>query len=545
MKQKIKENIKRTLPIISIIIPAIILIAGITYAYFVVDIKNSETTTTLIGESGDMTIYYDDGPHIAVGQLIPSNTPFTTKNFTITGNTKLNVTMNYNITLKKDSNDFTDYSLAYKLTSTNTNSNGTVVPSSPNDMCYMLTGTNDEVLGTGSFTGPTSGNKVHSYSLKLYFPEDSDLSENVGKKFSFYINVEEGIKPQSKCRPIPTIENVILADNGGASNITEAPTSLFSEISTETENKVYKMEDDYGTSYYFRGAKSYVNNNLIFANHQWKILRINGDGSVRIIYNGECPGNSCAINSVGVLTNMMLPSDLVVMPPNSGGQIVFNLMENDNKYVGYMYGGSLGTESTSKAIANLNQTDSTVKQYLDIWYESNIKHTQYENYISDTLFCNDRNIIGLNGGGYSAMDTLYAASTRLFNNIHPSLKCELQNDRFTTLTYNNSSVPGNNALQYPIGLITADEASVAGLKFFSTNNENFLSSEESYWTISPEEFLTTWTGGAWSFNWMINQSGQLAANNSTTEIYVRGVLNLKPNTKVTGSGTSLDPYVVL
>ena len=98
--------------------------------------------------------------------------------------------------------------------------------------------------------------------------------------------------------------NEILAQYGGKDNIAEAPAGTFDNINGSTDNLMYKMEDDYGMSYYLRGAKDYVNNNIIFAEHQWKIVRINGDGSIRLIYNGTCPNNSCTINSTGTATQI-------------------------------------------------------------------------------------------------------------------------------------------------------------------------------------------------------------------------------------------------
>ncbi|MFA7120508.1 MAG: hypothetical protein WC277_03460 [Bacilli bacterium] len=120
-----------------------------------------------------------------------------------------------------------------------------------------------------------------------------------------------------------SLGNKILAQYSGKNNITAAPAGTFDNSNGSTENLMYKMDDDYGTSYYFRGAKDYINNNLIFANFQWKIVRINGDESIRIIYNGTCPSNSCTINSTGAATNM--------------GSSVFNTTDGDAKFVGYMF----------------------------------------------------------------------------------------------------------------------------------------------------------------------------------------------------------------
>ena len=47
---------------------------------------------------------------------------------------------------------------------------------------------------------------------------------------------------------------------------------------------MYATPDDYGTSYYYRGATT--TNNIIFGGFCWKVIRINGNGSVRVIYNG-------------------------------------------------------------------------------------------------------------------------------------------------------------------------------------------------------------------------------------------------------------------
>lgn len=50
---------------------------------------------------------------------------------------------------------------------------------------------------------------------------------------------------------------------------------------TSTDNGIYKSTDAQGTTYYFRGAVT--NNYVKFANMIWRIVRINGDGSIRII----------------------------------------------------------------------------------------------------------------------------------------------------------------------------------------------------------------------------------------------------------------------
>ena len=122
----------------------------------------------------------------------------------------------------------------------------------------------------------------------------------------------------------------------------------------ETRDGLYSMEDDYGTSYYFRGA---VENNYVKfgqnANGEdmwWRIIRINGDGSLRIQYdgtqgwaNGEANDNRVAITN---------------QPWNS--------QYNDAKYVGWMFGGAQGEASTSYEQATRNETNSDIKTSVDI-----------------------------------------------------------------------------------------------------------------------------------------------------------------------------------
>ena len=115
----------------------------------------------------------------------------------------------------------------------------------------------------------------------------------------------------------------ILVQEGGAEIIEAKGTPDFSKTAA-TDEGMYAAEDDWGTSYYYRGA---VNDNwLQFGTNRsgqmlyWRIIRINGDGSIRLIYNGTSTsqtGNGTMINT----------------------SQSFNSSYDDNMYVGYMYKG--------------------------------------------------------------------------------------------------------------------------------------------------------------------------------------------------------------
>ena len=455
---------------------------------------------------------YNGGPAINVPNMVPSNSPFATKTFTVTGNNVTTSTMRYNLSLKINSNTFSYNALQFKLISTNTGSSGVIVPSITS-LTGIKTGARTIFLGNGSFGGTSGQDKVHTYKLELYFPlTGQDQTYDTGKSFSAVIDIKEGIGSS-----VNDYLDDLIINQFGFNNITVAPSNTFSSISGQTDNKMHKMPDDYGMSYYFRGAKEYVKNNLIFANHQWKIVRINGNGTIRIIYNGKCANNSCTIldgySAVGM------------------GSTAYNTTDNNNRFVGYMYGNTSG----SYAAAHSNQNNSNIKTYLDNWYNTNIKGTAFESRIADTLFCNDRSLHSGNGYGGTGT-TYYKAYDRVDNNKSPSLRCTNKNDRFTV----SDTVVGNGALTNPIGLLTVDEASVAGLLRGSNNTRNYLNGYLNIWLMSPSRFYFS------SATFLVNST---AAINSLSIVSnsrsVRGVINLKGDTRVTGTGSISDPYKVI
>ena len=75
-------------------------------------------------------------------------------------------------------------------------------------------------------------------------------------------------------------ETIILNNTVLDSSLTD-----IGEEAATTNESLIKSTDDLGTTYYFRGK---VNNNYVtFANLTWRIVRINGDGTVRLILDGE------------------------------------------------------------------------------------------------------------------------------------------------------------------------------------------------------------------------------------------------------------------
>ena len=166
---------------------AILITIGITYAYFTANLTGGEDATTITVTGGTMNIIYNGGANINVVNIIPSNNSAATKVFTVTGNNTTDLPMAYQINLVVESNDFTEDALKYKLISTNTDDNGTVA-SGIDVLTDIGTGSKTINLGTGSFTSPTDGNKVHTYNLEIYFP-NANYDQNIDqdKEFQAYI----------------------------------------------------------------------------------------------------------------------------------------------------------------------------------------------------------------------------------------------------------------------------------------------------------------------------------------------------------------------
>ncbi len=287
---------------------------------------------------------------------------------------------------------------------------------------------------------------------------------------------------------------------------------------TETESQygyLCKAKDAYGDSYYYRG--NVINNYVKFANFYWRIIRINGDGTVRVIYDGTT-----------AYANSERSTDRQI------GESAFNSSYNDNAYVGYMY-GKTGASTYAETHANTN--NSTIKTYLDTWYENNIKGTTNEQYIADNIFCNDRSFAPNNSGtGAGSSSTYYrwynfADSP---NNNKMMLTCPQKNDAFTV----NDTSNGNGALTYGVGLVTTDEVVLAG-GLNSGNSNYYLYSGQSYWTMSPYFF-----NGSITVERNLNFDG--AADGATgvlgNTLGARPVFNLKSEVLLRGTGTASDPY---
>jgi len=319
-------------------------------------------------------------------------------------------------------------------------------------------------------------------------------------------------------------DNIAYADNVASPFVTSSSGIDFNKISSDTNGKglYYTNEntEDEKTTYYFRGD---VQNNYVkFGKDKdgndlyWRIIRINEDGTVRMIYQGTsatATGNNATIGTSG-----------------------FNTSYNDNAYVGYMYGTP---GSSTYALTHANTNDSTIKTYIDNWYSTKTNLSTYvTTHLADSGFCNDRR--PWDGTGAGASVTTYGMLIRL--DTKASFECpNASNDLFTT----SASSKGNKALTNPIGLITADEVVYAGGESSTSNSSYYLYTGSTYWTMSPLSG-SSYYGELFVSVVGINDKGEL--DKITTDIIIGGVrpvVNLQSTVEISdGNGTATNPYVI-
>ena len=295
-------------------------------------------------------------------------------------------------------------------------------------------------------------------------------------------------------------------------------TDFSTTVTNTTTGTIYYADTSKGRTYYFAGNPT--DNWVSFGGFYWRIIRINEDGTIRLIYQGTSANTTGEGTQIG--TSMFAYDNTTIY--------------HDNAYVGYMY---------EKGKVHGLAINSTIKTELDNWYF--IYLSRYSQFIDHNVgFCGDRTpstsntTINNSGGTGPSTVTYYGANIRLSVNKMPSFECPNSSDLYTT----GESGQGNQALTYPIGLITADEAWFAG--GVSDNSSNFyLSTNQDYWTMSPFNFRASWSY-YYAFVFRVTANGLLDGVTTDSSRGIRPVINLKADVQISqGSGTSTDPYVIV
>ena len=340
------------------------------------------------------------------------------------------------------------------------------------------------------------------------------------------------------------------ASNGNYTN------SSFDKLndSNYITNGLYSSSDEDGTTYYYRGDID--NNNLVFGAYDedyyvyggtlsssdrmlgyyqskercietgksdefcektkiasagdkmyWKIIRVNGDGSLRLIYNGP-----------GLVNN--LPPVAFNDEEISGvvGSVQYNLEDNDPKYSGYTYD---------------NGTDSFIKKEVDTWYNNTLgSNSTYDSKVILGKFCSDssgyRYDEVVSRGIFSSWDRLVQAQNNFAKDNAPSFICPDTNESY------------GGSYRLKAGLITADELVYAGESYYVPGNSylNAGSYGTYYWSMTPAGFYID-TAIVW------DEFDDLDDRGVGNSYAVRPVINISTeNMTLTGDGTLDNPYIL-
>ncbi len=369
----------------------------------------------------------------------------------------------------------------------------------------------------------------------------------------------------------------------------------FAEISSDTNGKgVYERkgtENQQYPIYYYRGEVD--NNNVIFANYCWKIVRTTETGGVKLIFNGT-PSSSNTCNNTGEASQLykiafngaatatsaspvylgykygtvykIYHSSIGSDPCGSsvsysgGTYSLYNTYRQVDKTHHYSCGGKTSCSSVEFYIhysvpghydyiklsggekiedvlntmfngSNVNENNSTIKNYIEnTWYKNYM--IEYSDQLEDTEWCNDRTIY--DKGPYNPAgdltSKLYFEGYRRRENGTPSLECPREVDKFTV---------GNGRLQYPTGLLTVDEAMLAG-GTISNNKSYYLYTGMLYWLGSP-----CYAYNHAAFTCGVGGFGEVEDHGVYLKYGVRPAVSLKTGAYYTGGdGTASSPYIV-
>ena len=560
-----KKDMKKEMLIMVVLLLLVITLVGVSYAAFNYSGigKRANTITT-----GSITMSYEESDNtISLNGALPTTDKTGMKRlnpgeyFDFTVNSKIvgNVNINYEISAK-EIGDGTIDGKYIKLYLTRIKEDGTeeelMVPE-----VYNEEDTTNEYTGRPNgemslYTSSMNSSESNKYRLRMYVDESyNPQDDGGGLTFSVQVNVYG--KSGDKYVPLTTKE--ILEDN----EVQEEKTSMFNYASNGVQfdpndeddgmtdpnpeyaiSGIFASEDEDGVSYYYRGAVE--NNNVQFGQYEndyyvysdgyyfyqskescmedsheesgctpvklanagdkmyWKIVRVNGDGSLRLIYNGTSatPTNSDLVNSYAI------------------GNASYNLQYNDPKYAGYTYD------------RDTNETDSFIKREIDTWYQNTLGNTEYDSKVIGGRFCSDSSgykydeTFGYNV--FASYDRLGQSMTNYAKANAPTLKCPATSESY------------GGSYRLKVGLITADELVLAGENpgvitdgYLNTGNSNMY-----YWTMSPAYFNIGYASVWYEF-------GFLSHNYVHYYYAARPVINVTTdNMSLIGDGTLNNPYML-
>ncbi len=365
--------------------------------------------------------------------------------------------------------------------------------------------------------------------------------------------------------------------------------TLYAYIKNNVGNYGINKLDDAAIYYYDDSTF----NNVMFANFCWKIVRTTDTGGVKLVYNGVHCGlggsynqlnspsafnlNFNSVADIGYMYNtryqMASETNAIRLTGMYGNSFTYDIENNTYELVDTKTLNNWGTEYNSLnsshytcfnttgictdeiyyvylshpsgayyikltdgkrvetaleemlSADDVNTKNSTIKDTIDTWYEANM--TEYTTYLEDTVWCNDRSVDDLGGWNPNGGDITSYLYFHSYNNT-TDLSCPNKIDSFTV----EESSKGNGALDYPVGLLTYQEANLIGTSGRHTGTH--------YWLLSPQLFNSVNTRIYYT-----TSAGLLDNDYGGNVRGVRPAVSLKSGTEyISGDGSVTNPFVI-
>ena len=561
---------KEKIVLVGLILLLVVTIVGVSYAAFSYSKRGEKVNTITTGQI--VMTYTETDNIIQIDGALPTTDKTGTVqlkageyfDFNISSTIVGNVNINYEISAKEVGESTIDGSnIKLYLTKLNgSEEEPLMTPETYHEETEENTYTGRPAGEMSLYKGSMNSSENNNYRLRMYVDENyNPQGDGGGLTFSVKINVY-GLAGE---KYVPETTKTILAANP----VQEEKTDMFNYASngsyissftssgptygnepSQVTNGLFEAEDEDGTSYYFRGAVT--TNNVQFGEYTsdyyvyedygkyyqsqesceeagnstctpvklasagdkmyWKIVRVNGDGSLRLIYNGisATPDNSDLAHSYAV------------------GSAPYNISWDDPKYTGYTYD---------------NGTDSFIKREVDTWYQNTLGKSNYDRMVTSGRFCSDSS--GYQEGSFYNFSTdifpdgsyLYASMGERLANFakgasavanSPTLKCPSTNESY------------GGSYRLKAGLITADELALAGESSYVVGNSYLNPGDNGnwYWSMTPAGFrdggAAVWTGDVNLVNERVRiQRGVRPVINVTTD-----------NGFASGDGSVENPYIL-
>ena len=496
---------------------------GFTYGYFLSVIngntnnKSVDATTAIKGIEITDLISEDISDIIEPGYV--NIKLFTVEN---TGNTKAN----YNIYLTDVVNTF-ERTEDVEFTLYRKDGNATIDTSDLSDCTIISSGslpTKNSYITTNEIIN--NNGDYYTYALKVTYKNLTDVNQDVdqGKTFSYKVIIDsEKVNPFTTNTLAFTIMNSAFI--GGKRTIyQETPiTTPGQSINTETESTLSKTQDDDGDSYYFRG--NVVDNYVNYANMCWRIVRIEGDGSIKLILASE---KTCSTSNLTTSSGYATNGSGTILTANYGYKnvVVGSKTYKINDYI------NSAADTTGNARTKLND-----------WLARKITSSSDLALLKEETWC-----IGDQTNGYSSDDTgeivgtisnlinsgtsfYFTAGNKYSVTKTPSLKCE------------TTGVDGETDTN-TVGMLTFDEIAFAGGSN-KTNSNYYLNNNATtnyWWALSPSIFIVNYS---YVNAFFVDSVGGVSNYFVNSSYALRPSISLKPNVQITGgNGTKDNPYEV-